>query len=530
MLTCKVGEKIIDTFSFKEEKIREWSNKSMLRCPVCGEKMIYCHGDYKIAYFRHEKSENCPDVYSEIVTQEHLMGIKILYEWLSNQKEIINLQLEKWIPETRQRPDIYFEIIEDGEVFKYAIELQCSPLATKYNERRDLYRLNNINDIWILGTLKYAFINLNIDKAVYNNNTIYDYKTKTIEREIFDSIGAINYLNVNNNQIYQVYEFKNSERTRYGYYSGKKYTVQLETTFNIRMNTNYLSNYSFEEALENNNISNNIECYKNIFEITKKCIIDWFTSNKSIDISDNLLDDNAIIGFKCNKKNFNVVYLTNIVDIKQLKNKFKEKNIIPIIFIDYLLKDNFRSQNNIYFININSEYVLNDNYSCSLEDLVFNGKELVSQKNIQSNFERMKYEFIRRNVSLSENIINEQSKMLLKVKKEVEMEKEIEDFKKQYESILNFNIKLIDGYYNVPDNIRFKYIRSFEDTKEYFINSLIPIISEFGKRKVSNINLMIERNFTHHKLVKRDLYNLYSLFTLYGFKNVSIYKEEEENI
>lgn len=196
MLTCKVGESIVNTFSFKEEKLRGWSNKSMLKCPICGDKLLYCHGDYKIPYFRHEKNNDCLDIYSEGVTQEHLKGVKMLYEWLLNQKDIKNLQLEKWIPETRQRPDIYFEIVENNEIKKYAIEFQCSPIATKYNERHDLYRLNNIIDIWILGFSKYDINNYNSLLLEYDicNQVIKNVKTKTIEREIKNSSKPLMYL------------------------------------------------------------------------------------------------------------------------------------------------------------------------------------------------------------------------------------------------------------------------------------------------------------------------------------------------
>lgn len=196
MLTCVVGKNLVDTFSFKDEKLREWSNKAMLKCPVCNEKMVYCHGDFKIPYFRHEKNNDCPDVYSEGITEEHLKGTRILYEWLKNQEGIINLQLEKWISETKQRPDIYFERKEGNIIKKYAIEFQCSPIATKYNERHDLYRLNNINDIWILGTYKYDIRRYNklFLKYDMNNKIIDNIKTKTLEREIKFSSKPVIYL------------------------------------------------------------------------------------------------------------------------------------------------------------------------------------------------------------------------------------------------------------------------------------------------------------------------------------------------
>lgn len=55
------------------------------------------------------------------------------------------------MPETRQRPDIMFKY--KGE--QHAIEYQCSPLATKYIERHNLYQAGGIRDWWILGTENY---------------------------------------------------------------------------------------------------------------------------------------------------------------------------------------------------------------------------------------------------------------------------------------------------------------------------------------------------------------------------------------
>jgi len=205
MITCKVGKNIIDTFSFKDTKLREWSNKSMLRCPVCEEKMLFCHGEYKIPYFRHEKNSDCPDIYSEGVTEEHLNGIKTLYEWLLLQDNIFNLQLEKWMPETHQRPDIYFERNEGNKTIKYVIEFQCSPIATKYNERHDLYILNDITDIWILGVKKYDIGRYESLIGIDGNDIRLDsIRTKTIEREVFESTNKLIYLN--ENTIYKIKE------------------------------------------------------------------------------------------------------------------------------------------------------------------------------------------------------------------------------------------------------------------------------------------------------------------------------------
>lgn len=101
-------------------------------------------------YFRHKEKE-CDGFFHEPETQEHIEGKIMLFNWIRNIEGIENCILEAFIPETRQRPDIYFEC--NGN--RYVIEYQCSPISSEFLERRELYKLAGINDIWILGVEKY---------------------------------------------------------------------------------------------------------------------------------------------------------------------------------------------------------------------------------------------------------------------------------------------------------------------------------------------------------------------------------------
>lgn len=186
ILTCKVGNKIINTFEYDNEQIRKWSNKGILKCPVCNGEMIYRNGEFKIAHFAHKLNE-CDLKYVEPETLEHLQGKKILYEWLKSQDGVTNLKLEAWIPETKQRPDIYFEYNNE----RFVIEYQCSPIATNYKERHRLYELAGVKDIWILGIEKYE-ISQFINKILKGG--IVELNTKTIERECLDSKFKLLYL------------------------------------------------------------------------------------------------------------------------------------------------------------------------------------------------------------------------------------------------------------------------------------------------------------------------------------------------
>ena len=91
------------------------------------------------------------EFYSEPETEEHIQGKIALYEWIKEQKGVTNAVLEGWISETKQRPDIMFTY--NGEL--WVIEYQCSPIATEYVERHELYQAAGIHDIWICGKEKY---------------------------------------------------------------------------------------------------------------------------------------------------------------------------------------------------------------------------------------------------------------------------------------------------------------------------------------------------------------------------------------
>lgn len=192
MLSCIVGSKTVNSFDYEEAKLREWSSKEILRCPECNERVIYCKGDYKIPYFKHEIGSECEgNRYYEPMTEEHIKGIKLIYNRLKEIDGIENLEVEKYIQNTKQRPDIYFEY--KGK--RYCIEYQCSPISTQYNKRHELYELEGINDIWILGTEKYNF-----DKFDESDNCINfsEKGIKTIEDEIDRGNAPLLYLSGEN--------------------------------------------------------------------------------------------------------------------------------------------------------------------------------------------------------------------------------------------------------------------------------------------------------------------------------------------
>jgi len=374
MLTCKVGKTIVDTFTYKEEQLRTWSNKGMLKCPACGEKMLYCHGDFKIAYFRHEKNSECPDIYSEGVTQEHIQGIKMLYDWLQSQEGINNLQLEKWIPETRQRPDIYFT--KEGQ--EYVIEFQCSPIATQYNKRHELYKLQEIKDIWILGTNKYSMNNFN--KSDLSNNI----KLKTIELENYDINNKILYLNTGTNEILSISKLYNLWRDK-----TYEYQVIMKTTYQIDMSAYNLKDATIKQLVSYIEKSENVidlikykVNYLNELCKSKKYTIcrssdykSWFGIFEDYDGYSKLIDE-----FDSN--NYSIDDINNSKKIQSEINNIKLENFIKEIKSNKDVKKLLDRINN-YIKNINNFYEIKFNYKPynAYYELIFNGYSLFS-KNI----------------------------------------------------------------------------------------------------------------------------------------------------
>lgn len=235
-LSCLIEKSKINTLNYSKEELREYSDKRILKCDCCDSTMIYKHGDYKIPHFAHINSE-CRLGYSEPETEEHMNGKLVIYNFLKTQN-VENLELEKWIPETKQRPDIYFEF--NGE--KFVVEFQCTPIATEFNDRRKLYELSGIKDIWILGYNNYGFTNC----SIRDFNHVYGYKTKVIERELFSKNKYVLHLRGKN-----IIGYTNS-----GY---KKTTDVVETSFDLfAFNLFDIDIKEFIESLTWGNINRNI--------------------------------------------------------------------------------------------------------------------------------------------------------------------------------------------------------------------------------------------------------------------------------
>ena len=267
MLSCIVGTKSVNSFDYEEVKLREWSNKGILKCPECGEKVLYCKGDYKIPYFRHEIGTSCDggNSYYEPMTEEHIEGIRVLYNRLKEIEGVTNLEVEKYIKNTKQRPDIYFEY----ENKRYCIEYQCSPISTQYNKRHELYQFEGIEDIWILGTEKYEFNER--DKKDVDVLEFSEKKIKTIENEIDKGEKVLLYMN--NERIYKPSKEGFGCVTRARGWGYKSYSEILKTKVKLKLESVLIENLDFEFLIKKNNKSVkeiNKDITNTIVEVEKK--------------------------------------------------------------------------------------------------------------------------------------------------------------------------------------------------------------------------------------------------------------------
>lgn len=265
ILTCKLGNEIINCYdgTHDKEQLKKWAEKKILLCPVCNKPYEYCHGKIKTPYFRHMEKMSCDYQYNEPETEEHLKGKRDLFEWIKKQPNVKNAVLEGWIPETKQRPDIMFEYKNK----QYVIEYQCSPIATEYTERHELYKAVGIHDIWICGTQKYLQQNMrkkflkNVAYAFYSSENQIVFPIE--HNHLFGRTCLIkNELRVNHNYFYGLslgefsfdYEIFNKK-------FGKPNEVikKMEYRKNIRKNASFKKEQDYYLFLQNKKLNRDLD-------------------------------------------------------------------------------------------------------------------------------------------------------------------------------------------------------------------------------------------------------------------------------
>lgn len=144
-------------FAFSEDKERLYSlaTAKELYCPHCQKNVFFRGGAKKIHHFYHERHVECSFV-GEPETQEHLGGKLAIYNWLKEKYLNAYVALEERITKTNQIADVYADF---GNGHKFAFEIQCAEqTAEKWLERRKLYAIAGIKDIWLFGENYYKEI------------------------------------------------------------------------------------------------------------------------------------------------------------------------------------------------------------------------------------------------------------------------------------------------------------------------------------------------------------------------------------
>lgn len=366
MLSCIVGKSYVNTVDYKKEEIKKWSEKGILKCPVCESKLIYRHGEIKLPHFAHEKDCECTYTFYENISKEHGAGTVLLYNWLKTLENVKEVKFQHYIPETKQIPDIYFEI----ENKRFVIEYQCTPiLKSEYDTRHELYKLNDINDIWIAGFEKYC----EDDFRPINNGVVYCHNHRIKECELFFNNNNFNYyLNAFNENLFicnkDDIEFDSKKKIKLICFVDKINKCWIEDGLILNINykiKDYISNGGRYHDFKTNKwaVLNDLEILKSemkklndkIQETTKEnnelkdltnFTIKCFISSKNIFVYEDY--NNLIEDARKNKFRF-IVYKLDYFDMNILTKIILDEQDMnkPNIYL-YFSKFDLRNYNDLY--------------------------------------------------------------------------------------------------------------------------------------------------------------------------------------
>lgn len=128
--------------SFTRDELKSLRSSTTFYCPTCRESLLMKIGSEITPHFSHHSLSTCT---GKGEGEIHERGKWLLYSWLKRQ--FSNVSLEKYLPETGQRPDVFFTL-EDK---RYAIEFQHSTVSiNEIRKRNKLYAQINVIPIWFL--------------------------------------------------------------------------------------------------------------------------------------------------------------------------------------------------------------------------------------------------------------------------------------------------------------------------------------------------------------------------------------------
>jgi competence protein CoiA len=159
----KNGERINLLDEWKKQELLSLREREQFFCPVCQSRMRLKLGEKKQYHFAHIQTNDC---HLEHESHYHMQGKALLYRWLQNQGYTV--ELEKYLPAIRQRPDLFIEQT------RTAVEFQCSTIAKEQvMKRTESYQKEGIDAVWILGGIQYKrhsayWISLSSFQAIFS--------------------------------------------------------------------------------------------------------------------------------------------------------------------------------------------------------------------------------------------------------------------------------------------------------------------------------------------------------------------------
>ncbi|MCI0764793.1 competence protein CoiA family protein [Bacillus sp. TL12] len=205
MIRCITNDKEVLYASKCDEKTtRKLSRAGSLLCPNCKNIVRFNKGNQKRPYFSHVPDTDCVVTNYENETKEHILGKELLFKWLQNKFPNANIELEVYIPETKQIADILLthSIEETAKEARWAFEFQHSPLQSReWEERHNLYQSANIHDFWILDA--GAFLKYSKAKGAENARLRHD-----LETSIFKNTGFCYFLNLETQEMIIDFSFQ----------------------------------------------------------------------------------------------------------------------------------------------------------------------------------------------------------------------------------------------------------------------------------------------------------------------------------
>lgn len=142
-----------------EKKIRSASNKSLLKCSECGNRVIFRFKnlDKKRPHFAHFYTDNTQNCSYGKETEEHIEGKKIILERMRALYPGIYHQIRYKIKSINRYADLYFRL--DNQ--ELVIEFQRTDLdLDSFEDKIKSYDSININNLWILSGNEEHFKNI----------------------------------------------------------------------------------------------------------------------------------------------------------------------------------------------------------------------------------------------------------------------------------------------------------------------------------------------------------------------------------